>query len=151
MLREGLILLGRVSEVSEYDLIVSLPGGFLGRVQATDLSQSYTNLLQDIINTKSVQLNEFKPLPDLFKPGDYVTCCVKSINIGDKWFCGLSMEPQLINQNVHITYLAKDIKVICTVKSIEDHGYIVDTGIANVRAFVATEDVDKEKQYCKYN
>lgn len=147
MLREGLVLLGRVSNVSEYDLIVSLPGGFLGRVQATDLSQSYTNLLQDIINAKAVQSNEFKPLPDLYKPGDYVTCYVKSINVEDKWFCGLSMEPQLINQNVHISYLAEDIKVICTVKSIEDHGYIVDTGIANVRAFVATGDIDKGKQY----
>lgn len=151
MLREGLVLLGRVSEALEYGLLVSLPGGFLGRVQATDLSQAYTNLLQDIINTKAVQSDEFKPLPDLFKPGDYVTCYVKSINIEDKWFCSLSMEPQLINQNVHSNYLKKDTKVICTVKSVEDHGYIVDTGIANVRAFMSTEDVDKGKQYCKYN
>lgn len=151
MLHEGQTLLGRVSEVSEYYLLVSLPGGFLGRVQATDLSQSYTNLLQDIINAKAIQSNEFKPLPDLFKPGDYVTCYVKSINVEDKWFCNLSMEPQLINQNVCNNYLMKDTKVICTVKSIEDHGYIIDTGIANVRAFLATEDVNKEKQYCKYN
>ncbi|XP_071562624.1 rRNA biogenesis protein RRP5 [Temnothorax nylanderi] len=145
--REGLILLGRVSEVSEYHLIVSLPGGFVGQVQATDLGQSYTNLLQDIIDAKAVQSSDFKPLPDLFKPGDYVTCCIKSINNESKWSCSLSMEPQLINQNVHTSYLAKDTKVVCTVKSIEDHGYIVDTGIANVRAFVATEDIEKGKQY----
>ncbi|KYN31201.1 Protein RRP5 like protein, partial [Trachymyrmex septentrionalis] len=148
MLREGLILLGRVSEVSEYDLIVSLPGGFLGKVQATDLSQSYTNLLQDIINARDVQSNEFKPLPDLFNLGDYVTCYVKSINVEDKWSCSLSMEPQLINQYVHTSYLVKDMKVVCTVKSIEDHGYIIDIGVANVRAFLSTEDIDKGKQYC---
>ncbi|KAG5341859.1 RRP5 protein, partial [Acromyrmex heyeri] len=147
MLHEGLILLGRVSEISEYDLIVSLPGGLLGRVQATDLSQSYTNLLQDIINAKVVQSNEFKPLPDLFNLGDYVTCYVKSINFEDKWSYSLSMEPQLINQNVHASYLVKDMKVICTVKSIEDHGYIIDIGVANVRAFLSTEDIDKGKQY----
>lgn len=149
MLHEGLILLGRVSKVSEYDLIVSLPGGFLGRVQATDLSQSYTNLLQDIINARVIQSNEFKPLPDLFNLGDYVTCYVKSINVEDKWFCSLSMEPQLINQNVHSNYLVKNMKVVCTVKSIEDHGYIIDIGVANIRAFLSTEDIDKGKQYCK--
>ncbi|KYQ47857.1 Protein RRP5 like protein, partial [Trachymyrmex zeteki] len=148
MLHEGLILLGRVSKVSEYDLIVSLPGGFLGRVQATDLSQSYTNLLQDIINARVIQSNEFKPLPDLFNLGDYVTCYVKSINVEDKWFCSLSMEPQLINQNVHSNYLVKNMKVVCTVKSIEDHGYIIDIGVANIRAFLSTEDIDKGKQYC---
>ncbi|XP_036148690.1 protein RRP5 homolog isoform X2 [Monomorium pharaonis] len=147
MLCEGLVLHGRVSEVSEYELLVSLPGGFLGRVQATDLSQAYTNLLQDIIDTRAVQSNEYKPLPDLFKSGDYVTCYVKGINVKDKWFCTLSMEPQLINQNVHSNYLAKDTKVTCTVKSIEDYGYVVDTGIANVRAFISTEDVDKGNQY----
>ncbi|KYM75390.1 Protein RRP5 like protein, partial [Atta colombica] len=148
MLHEGLILLGRVSEISEYDLIVSLPGGFLGRVQATDLSQSYTNLLQDIINARVVQSNEFKPLPDLFNLGDYVTCYVKSINVEDKWSCSLSMEPQLINQNVHTSYLVRDMKVVCTIKNIEDHGYIIDVGLANVRAFLSTEDIDKGKQYC---
>ncbi|KAG5306190.1 RRP5 protein, partial [Acromyrmex insinuator] len=147
MLHEGLILLGRVSEISEYDLIVSLPGGLLGRVQATDLSQSYTNLLQDIINAKVVQSNEFKPLPDLFNLGDYVTCYIKNINFEDKWSYSLSMEPQLINQNVHASYFVKDMKVICTVKSIEDHGYIIDIGVANVRAFLSTEDIDKGKQY----
>ncbi|XP_018058355.1 PREDICTED: protein RRP5 homolog [Atta colombica] len=147
MLHEGLILLGRVSEISEYDLIVSLPGGFLGRVQATDLSQSYTNLLQDIINARVVQSNEFKPLPDLFNLGDYVTCYVKSINVEDKWSCSLSMEPQLINQNVHTSYLVRDMKVVCTIKNIEDHGYIIDVGLANVRAFLSTEDIDKGKQY----
>ncbi|KYN06214.1 Protein RRP5 like protein [Cyphomyrmex costatus] len=150
MLQEGLIILGRISEVSEYDLIVSLPGGFQGKIQATNLSQSYTNLLQDIINAGVVQSNEFKPLPDLFNPGDYVTCCVKSLNFEDNWFCSLSIEPQLIYQNVYASYLAKDMKVVCTVKSIEDHGYIIDIGVANAVAFLCTEDIDKGKQYCKY-
>ncbi|KAL6430719.1 hypothetical protein ACFW04_006937 [Cataglyphis niger] len=146
-LREGMTILGRISRVSEYDLIVSIPGGILGRVEVTSLSESYTNLLQNIINTKSIQSNEFKPLPDLYNPGDYVVCYVKSINLQGKWLYSLSLEPQLINQNVHNNYLVKNSKIVCTIKSIEDHGYVVDTGIANVRAFLATENVDKEKKY----
>lgn len=155
MLREGQTLLGRIFDVSEYFLMISLPGGFLGSVQATDISQLYTNLLKDIIrpiqSNSNTYPDEFKPLPDLYKPGDYVTCYVTNINVEQKCFCNLSMEPQLINQNVCNNYLVKDTKVVCTVKSIEDHGYIIDTGITNVRAFLANEDVDKGKQYCKYN
>ncbi|XP_011633635.1 protein RRP5 homolog [Pogonomyrmex barbatus] len=147
MLREGLVLLGRVSEISEYDLLVSIPGGFLGRIVAADLSQSYTSLLQEIIASKAIQSNEFKTLPDLYKSGDYVVCYVKSINSEEKWFCSLSMEPQLINQNVYSNYLVKDTKIICSIKSIEDHGYVIDTGMVNVKAFLATEDIDKGKQY----
>ncbi|XP_029666724.1 protein RRP5 homolog isoform X1 [Formica exsecta] len=146
-LREGMTILGRISRVSEYDLIVSIPGGILGRVEVTNLSESYTNLLQNIISTKTIQSNEFKPLPDLYNPGDYVVCYVKSIDLQGKWLYSLSLEPQLINQNVYNSYLVKNAKIVCTIKSIEDHGYVVDTGIANVRAFLATENVDKEKKY----
>lgn len=148
--REGMVTLGRVSEISEYNLIVSIPGGLLGRIEITNLSESYTNLLQNIIDTKSIQSNEFKPLPDLYNLGDYVVCYVKNINLKERWPYNLSLEPQLINQNIHNSYLVKGAKIVCTIKSIEDHGYVIDTGIANVRAFVATEDVDKGKQYCKY-
>lgn len=154
MLQEGLILLGRILKASEYELKVSLPGGFQGCVRATDISQSYTNLLRNIIQAKTIQWNEFKPLPDLFKPGDYVTCYVKSttcVNDEDKWVCSLSMEPQLINQNIHTNYFAKGTKVVCAVESKEDYCYVIDTGIANVRAFIDTKNVDKGKQYCKYN
>ncbi|XP_029179011.1 protein RRP5 homolog [Nylanderia fulva] len=146
-LREGMTILGRISRVSEYDLIVSIPGGILGRVEVTNLSESYTNLLQNIINTKTIQSNEFKALPDLYNPGDYVVCYVKSINVQGKWLYNLSLEPQLINQNIHSSSLVKNTTIVCTIKSIEDHGYVVDTGIANVRAFLATENVDKGKRY----
>lgn len=148
---EGMIILGRISEATEYELIVSIPGGLLGCVQVTDLSESYTNLLQNIINSKDVQTDEFKSVPDLYSVGDYVICYVKSVNPDGKWLYSLSLEPQLINQNVDNNYLVKGVKIVCTVKSIEDHGYVVDVGIANVRAFLATKYVNKEKKYCKYN
>lgn len=148
---EGMTVLGRISEISEYNLIVSIPGGLLGRIDITNLSESYTNLLQNIIDTKSIQSNEFKPLPDLYNLGDYVVCYVKKINLNEQWSCSLSLEPQLINQNIQNCYLVKGAKMVCTVKSREDHGYVMETGIANVRAFITTEKIDKEKQYCKHD
>ncbi|XP_014473220.1 PREDICTED: protein RRP5 homolog isoform X2 [Dinoponera quadriceps] len=144
---EGMILLGRISKVTEYELIVSIPGGLLGHVQVTDLSESYTIMIQNIINTEGVQTDEFKSLPDLYDTGDYVVCYVKSVNPDGKWLYSLSLEPQFINQNIDNSYLMKNTKIACSIKSMEDHGYVVDTGIANVRAFLATKHVDKEKKY----
>ncbi|KAG7214067.1 hypothetical protein KM043_001432 [Ampulex compressa] len=114
-LREGLIVLGRVFDVTEYDLLVSLPGGINGRAQVTDLCKSYTKLLQHIIKLEDDQPDEFKPLPQLYQPGDYVACYVKCLSPEEK--------------------------------CIEDHGYTVDMGMSNVRAFIARKDVDPGKQY----
>lgn len=148
---EGMVFLGRVSKATEYELIVSIPGGLIGRVQVTDLSESYMYLLQSLINSKNTQSSELKSLPDLYAPGDYVVCYVKSVNPDGKWLYTLSLEPQLINKNIDSSYLVKGMKIVCTIKSIEEHGYVIDTGIANVTAFIATKDVGKKKQYCKYN
>ncbi|EFN87453.1 Protein RRP5-like protein, partial [Harpegnathos saltator] len=144
---EGMIILCRISEITEYELIISIPGGLLGCVKLTDLSEPYTDLLQDIIHTKDVQSDEFKSLSELYNLGDYVVCYVKKIDSDGKWLYNLSLEPQLINQNVNNTNLVTGTKIVCTVKSIEDHGYVIDTGIANVRAFLASKYVSEEKKY----
>lgn len=146
-----MVVLGRISKATEYELIVSIPGGLLGRVQVTDVGESYTTLLQSIIDKKEVQSDGYKSLPDLYDPGDYVVCYVKNVNPEGKWLYNLSLEPQLINQNIDISYLEKGARLVCAIKSIEDHGYVVETGVANVRAFIATKNVDEGKQYCKYN
>lgn len=150
-LNEGLTLLGRISEVKRFELIVSLPGGFVGYVQDLDVCQSYTTLHETI--DKEGGPDQLKLLPDVFKPGDYVTCFVLEIRkaLSENWICTLAMEPALINENIRSNYLVKGSKIICSVESIEDHGYVVDTGILNVTAFLATENVEKGKQYRKYN
>ncbi|XP_076167396.1 ribosomal RNA Processing 5 [Ptiloglossa arizonensis] len=142
---EGLVVLGCIFEVTEYDLIISLPGGIVGRVQVTDISESYTNLLQNLIKSEHGQSNEFKSLPELYSCGDYVVCYVKSIQPQEKWQIVLSLEPQLINQNLSISCLDSGSKIVCTVSSIEDHGYVVDTGLTNVRAFIPTKENSSEK------
>ena len=142
---EGLTILGCIFEVTEYDLIISLPGGMLGRIQVTDISEAYTNLLQSLIKSEDSQPNEFKPLPELYSPGEYVVCCVKSIQPEEKWQIVLSLEPRLINQNLSISHLSNGCKIACTVSSIEDHGYVIDTGLTNVRAFVPAKKGSTEK------
>lgn len=42
---EGMLLLGCVKEVSDYELVVSLPSGLLGFVPVTQISDAYSKLL----------------------------------------------------------------------------------------------------------
>lgn len=135
---EGLIVLGCIFEVTQYDLMISLPGGLIGRAQVTDISESYTNMLQNLIKTEDTQPNDFKPLPELYSCGDYIVCYVKSIQPQEKWQIVLSLDPRLINQNLDASYLDNGSKILCSITSIEDHGYVVDTGLTNIRAFIPT-------------
>ncbi|XP_043282743.1 protein RRP5 homolog [Venturia canescens] len=144
---EGMIVLGRIQETSEYGMIVSLPGHLNGRIQATDVNESYTNLLRDIVNSEDKDIEEFKPLSELYNRGKYVVCSVKSIDPTEKWRISLSLEPELINRNLDPTKLCKGSKIIGTVSSIEDHGYVIDTGIDNFRAFLAIKDIDEGVKY----
>ncbi|KAF3424669.1 hypothetical protein E2986_04125 [Frieseomelitta varia] len=131
MISEGLVVLGCIFEVTEYDLLISLPGGLIGRAQITDISERYTNLLQNLIKSEDSQTSEIKSLPELYSCGDYVICYIKTIQPQEKFQIGISLEPKLINQNLNIVHLDNSSKIVCTINSIEDHGYIADTGLAN--------------------
>lgn len=143
------MVLGCICEVTEYDLTISLPSGLIGRVQITDISECYTNLLQNLIKSENSQANEIKSLPELYSCGECVICYIKTIQPQEKFQIGISLEPKLINQNLDIIHLDNGSKIVCTINSIEDHGYIVDTGLTNVRAFIPTKESDNEKCLCK--
>ncbi|XP_008558137.1 protein RRP5 homolog [Microplitis demolitor] len=144
---EGMIILGRIYTSTEYDITVSLPGRLSGQVLATYISDTYTNLLEKVIETTDNELTEYKPLNELFKRGDYVVCYVKGVNPDDKNSVKLSLESGLINQNLDPGSLAKGSKIVCSVSSVEDHGYVVDTGIKTLRGFLAHEDVAENAKY----
>ncbi|XP_071873721.1 protein RRP5 homolog [Bombus fervidus] len=142
---EGLVVLGCISEVTNYDLLISLPGGLVGRAQITDINECYTNLLQNFVKSQDSETNEFKSLPELYTYGDYVVCYVKAIQSQEILQIAISLEPSLINQSLDVAYLDIGSKIVCTISSIEDHGYLVDTGLINVRAFIPTKESGSEK------
>jgi len=45
MLCEGMLLLGCIKEVSDYELVISLPNGLTGFVPVTQISDAYSKLL----------------------------------------------------------------------------------------------------------
>ncbi|XP_011865848.1 PREDICTED: protein RRP5 homolog [Vollenhovia emeryi] len=141
---QGYVFLGRIRDVKQLELTVSLPDGLVGSVEISDISKAYTKQLKDLL--AMVKSKVPVSLTHMFKYGDYVTCYVKTLCDSSRRDCKLSLDPELINQNISINYLAKGSKIVCSVKCIEDHGYLMDTGIG-VEAFLAYDQVEKGKQY----
>ena len=49
----GMLVLGCVAEVRDFELIVALPNGLRGSVAITDISNAYTSLLQQLASDDS--------------------------------------------------------------------------------------------------
>ncbi|XP_015118084.1 protein RRP5 homolog [Diachasma alloeum] len=145
-LSQGMTLLGRVHNSTQYDVTISLPGRLSGFLPVTNISEAYTNLLQNIVSSKAHPA-DFRPLSELYKRGDYVVCCVKTINTQSKHRVILSVEPEMINQNLDVGKLRQGSKIACSVSSVEDHGYAVHTGVQNLRGFLETNYVKDGVKY----
>ena len=137
-----MVILGRIYLVTDYYAIVSLPGQISGKLDATNISEAYTNLLQNIANNQVV-CDDFKPMTQIYKTGDYVVCYVKALDPDSKSI-SLSLEPQLINHNLNLSSLTKRSKVAVTIGSVEDYGYTLETGLKNFRAFLSIKDIEYE-------
>lgn len=149
-IQEEMTILGRVNTVKRDDIVVSLPGGNLGIITPFDLSRSYSIGIKLISDTSSdpTHLLEFQPISNLYNPGDYVVCYIKRKSEDNK--ISVSLDPQLINQKVSSRFLAKGAKIVCTIMSVQENGYVIDTGMINVKGFLSSENIDDGKSYCKY-
>lgn len=61
VLCEGMLLLGCIKEVSDYELIVSLPNGLIGFVPVTQISDTYSKMLSKQV--AQGELLEVRPWP----------------------------------------------------------------------------------------
>ena len=47
-----------------------------------------------------------------------------------------SLNPLDLNRNLPVAALAKGLTLAAAVRSVEDHGYVMDVGLADVRCFL---------------
>ncbi|XP_041317407.1 protein RRP5 homolog [Pyrgilauda ruficollis] len=146
-LSEGMLLLGCIKEVSDYELAISLPNGLSGFVPVTQISDAYSKLLTKQVAQGEV-LEELNSLPDMFSPGTLVRCIVTSIEKSDdgRRSVKLSIDPKKVNKGVSSTALAAGMLLSGSVSSVEDHGYLIDIGVIGTHAFLPHE---KAKNYIK--
>ncbi|XP_062605737.1 protein RRP5 homolog [Saccostrea cucullata] len=149
ILAPGMLVLGCVKEVHEYNLIISLPNNLSGTVALTQISPAYTQQLQRLTQLSEEDVaNEETDVADLhtlFKVGTIVPCKVLSVQntkqSGVK--IKLSLKPEDINRDLTSDGLHNGMSIFGSISSVEDRGYVVDLGIKGVKAFMKSMDAEK--------
>ncbi|XP_055013980.1 protein RRP5 homolog isoform X2 [Boleophthalmus pectinirostris] len=147
--KEGMLLLGCVKEVTDFEVTVSLTGGLQGFLSIKNISDSYTKLLTEHLNSDEVETEEFFSLPHLFIPGMVIRCVVAKIDLtkGGSLSIQLSVNPKMVNKSLSSNSVKTGMILSGCVESIEDHGYIIDIGVSGSKAFLPKNAV-KDKNNC---
>ncbi|KAA1468077.1 nucleic acid-binding protein [Dentipellis sp. KUC8613] len=162
----GLKILAQVVSVQPLSLIVSLPDQLLGHIPITQISAELTSALEhmdDLEDDGSDTVDEeaASRVPDLFEifhPGEYVRCVVTAVHASGSTenMAGvgrardeverasrrveLSLVPDQVNEGVAKGDLKAGFTLPASVKSIEDHGYVLNLGISDVSGFLSFKD-----------
>ncbi|KAI0673370.1 U3 snoRNP-associated protein Rrp5 [Trametes maxima] len=165
----GMKILGQVIAVEPLALIVALPNQLFAHVPITQISSQLTHILEsmddDEMHSSGDEEEDASPsrVPDLFeifKPGEYVRAVVTSVHApGATDIAGLgrardevqrasrrvelSLVPEKVNEGIAKADLRSGFTISASVKSVEDHGYILDLGIPEVSGFLSFKDSKK--------
>ena len=85
-----------------------------------------------------------KPLNAIYEEGQLVICSIVSVDKAENDFYKVTatFNPSYINNNININ---KRHLVMAAVKSIEDHGYIMDVGKSSLKAFLSMKKAGNQK------
>lgn len=147
---ENTIVYGCIQEIGDFELKLSITGGIVVTIPITNISNSYTELVQKFANdaTNSDDV-EIAKLSSIFNIGDYYPVKVLSKLVCDQY--GHSevigtLNPVDIFKNFSsrtVSKLEKGFNVVCSVISQEDYGYQMDIGINDVKSFLSFDDLRK--------
>ncbi|NXG03385.1 RRP5 protein, partial [Sakesphorus luctuosus] len=142
-----MLLLGCIKEVSDYELVISLPSGLSGFVPVTQISDAYSKLLSKQVAQGELP-EDLNSLSDMYSPGTLVRCIVTGIEKTDdgRRSIKLSIDPKKVNKGLNASALATGMLLSGSVSSVEDHGYLIDLGVPGTHAFLPHE---KAKNYIK--
>ncbi|KAK7930283.1 hypothetical protein WMY93_006678 [Mugilogobius chulae] len=137
-MKEGMLLLGCVKEVTDFEVTVSLTCGLQGFLSIKNISDSYTKLLTEQLNSNDAETEEFLSLPHLFYPGMLIRCVVAKIDLtkGGSLSIQLSVNPKMVNKSLSSNFIKPGMVLSGCVESVEDHGYIIDIGVLGSKAFL---------------
>ncbi|KAJ6635683.1 Protein RRP5 like [Pseudolycoriella hygida] len=134
---EGMTIMGCVSKIETTYLEISLPGRLTGQVNVKNISASYVNILNQMLNDID-NVEGYKSLEEMFTLGQIV--CVRVMNVKSSrsgaFGISLSMIPAEIQSEFHHKNVGKGMLLSVAVEGIEDHGYVIETGIKNLRGFL---------------
>lgn len=143
-LPEGIVIYSCIKEISDFELKLSVCGGIVATVSITDISSPYTSLLQSFAQNDSPLSDDIEVLKPngMFKIGQHFPIRIISKSKRTEGFRGVevkgSLNPKDIYQDVKASSLLRvpQMPIIGAVASIEDHGFVMDVGFENIKAFL---------------
>lgn len=144
---EGMLVMGCISKIEATQITVSLPGRLSGRVLVTAMAPSYVNLINRYINDDSNEVEGYKSLDEMFTIGQVVCVKVLEIQAGaeqKRASIELSMNPADLQVDFQHSKITSNTVLVAAVEGIEDHGYVLETGIPNLRAFLPNSSVSNK-------
>ncbi|KAK4705134.1 rRNA biogenesis protein RRP5, partial [Phenoliferia sp. Uapishka_3] len=168
----GTKVLAQIILIRPLELIVSLPNQLLAHIPITNISTEYTTRLEASGESSDEEESEEESdeeeegkssgLPGLnkiFKEGQWVSAIVMESKANDsKAKLGgregdenvrasrrveLSLEPEKVNEGIARGDLRAGFTLTSSVKSVEDHGYILSLGLPSLTSFLTFKDAKK--------
>lgn len=133
-----MIIMGCVTKIETTYLQISLPGRLTGQVNVKNISKSYVNILNQMLNDID-NVEGYKSLEEMFILGQIVCVRVMDVKHGSGSYgfgIALSMNPADIQSEFHHKKIGKGMLLTVAVEGVEDHGYVIETGVKNLRGFL---------------
>lgn len=158
----GSLILGRVTSISARALTVALPNNLIGYVPLTSISPQLSEKIQALLDQDEDKDNASDDdrddeqdiaLPSYFRIGQYLRVAVTSteqerpgVKSSSRKRIELSVEPALTNVGISRSTLAVGASVQISVRSVEDHGLVVDIALEeeNVRGFIPKTQLPRD-------
>jgi len=142
---EGTVVCCRINSVTCEKVSVSLPYRMIGYIPLNYISLQYTALLDKTRDGEDT--GEIYPLDQLYKPGQWILASVVSSQFRkhkDANGLQMSLQPSDVNgATVNAAAVRAGHVIQCSVASVEDNGWVLDTGVRGVSAaFLPADKLD---------
>lgn len=144
-LTPGVSLLAVIEEIRDLYLRLSLPNMKIGFCSIREISTFITVFIDNFSKNEEAQINNLPSLSKLLYVGEilqFVVLTRKKIK-KKKIKIELTLREDIVNQHLAMEDLQKGQMIQCSIKNIEDYGYIVNIGIHGTQGFL--EEKNKKR------
>ncbi|QPG74827.1 hypothetical protein FOA43_002163 [Brettanomyces nanus] len=151
ILQPGSFVLGRISHINKMEIVLSLSDNLEGYIPITNLSDEVSKTLSvvddeddddDESSSDDDEESSIPSLSSLFTIGQYLRAIVTE-NTSDtgKKRLELSIEPSKVNEGMEKDDFCVNTIVQASVKSVEDHGAILNVGHSHLSGFISKKEL----------
>lgn len=144
----GSVALGYVLQVNDNRAIISLPGGVVGTVELSEISDATFRIVESQMAEKKRKLTKLSiDIRTLLTPMQAVRCFIVGMQdrpgsqSSGKKNLALSLRSSYINKSIQLKHLMPDFPISGCIVSKEDHGYVVSAGIGGVNFFLPSKNI----------